>query len=263
MSLNAPLTILKRIMDEAKLSLPENVWWRLHSMLHSIKFNKLKKVEFGNLRRLTPFSKQGFDRGLPIDRYYIEQFLSENALDIRGHVLEIGDDYYTRKFGGKRVKKIDVLHFVECNPKASIVADLTCAENIPSNTFDCIIFTQTLQMIFDTKKALYTLHRILKPSGILLATTHGISKIFRREGVDYWGEYWRFTTQSLQHLFREVFPTPNISIRSYGNVLTAIAFLEALASEELQKLELDYLDPDYEILLTIRAIKPNGGFITK
>ena len=105
---------------------------------------------FGSLRRLQPISRVfGFDRGLCIDRYYIDQFLSAHASDTQGRVLEIGDGTYTRKYGGDRVTKSDVLHAVEGNPKATIVADLTSAGHIPSNTFDCIICTQTLQFIYD------------------------------------------------------------------------------------------------------------------
>src|SRR3712207_5592488 len=45
-------------------------------------------VDFGDLRRTRPLSAQwGFDRGLPIDRYYIEGFLSANAADVGGCVL--------------------------------------------------------------------------------------------------------------------------------------------------------------------------------
>src|ERR1044071_606160 len=68
-------------------------------------------VGFGALRRLTPISREfGLDRGQPIDRYYVEDFLERNAADIRGRVLEVGDDRYTRKFGGGRVSRSDVLH---------------------------------------------------------------------------------------------------------------------------------------------------------
>src|SRR5215813_4804398 len=95
-------------------------------------------ADFGSMRRLTPVSRvYGFDRGFPIDRYYIEGFLSDYSADILGHVLEIGDNTYTRKFGGDRVTRSDVLHAIEGNPKATMVADLTCAEHIPSGTFDC------------------------------------------------------------------------------------------------------------------------------
>ncbi|MGH7835051.1 MAG: class I SAM-dependent methyltransferase, partial [Candidatus Binatia bacterium] len=147
--------------------------------------------------RVTPVSRHfGMDRGLPIDRYYIERFLSEHRAEIRGRVLEIGDDFYTQKFGGGRVSKADVLHVTEDNPRATLIVDLTCADSIPSNTFDCIICTQTLQMIYDFRAALGHVHRILKPGGVVLMTSHGNSKIGRREGVDHGGEYRRITAQS-------------------------------------------------------------------
>src|SRR5262249_50617631 len=107
-------------------------------------------VRFGSLRRTAPISRAfGKDRGLPIDRYYIEQFLAAKAADIRGHVLEVGYDIYTHKFGGDRITRSDVLHVTQGNPKATIVADLTCADHIRPDTFDCIILTQTLQFIYD------------------------------------------------------------------------------------------------------------------
>ena len=71
------------------------------------------RVRFGDLHRLTPISQCfGFDRGLPVDRYYIERFLARHASEIVGRVLEIGDDTYTRRFGGSRVSRSDVLTFI-------------------------------------------------------------------------------------------------------------------------------------------------------
>lgn len=213
-------------------------------------------INFGSLRRVRPVSpKFGWDRGLPIDRYYIEKFLSNYSSDIKGQVLEVGDNYYTKKFGDDRVTKSDILHVVKGNPKATIVADLTKADNIYSNSFDCIILTQTLQMIYDVDSALKQLHRILKSDGMLLVTTHGISKICRREGRDDWGEYWHFTSQSILNLFLKYFLAENVKIEVYGNVLSAISFLQGLASHELSKDELDYLDPDYEVIISIEAKK--------
>jgi SAM-dependent methyltransferase len=213
-------------------------------------------VSFGNLRRVKPISndKFGWDRGLPIDRYYIEQFLSAHSSDISGRVLEIADNEYTLRFGGNRITKSDVLHAVEGNPEATIVADLTHADQIPSETFDCIIITQTLQLIYDVRAALRHLHRILKTGGVILATFPGISQIPRYD-MDNWGDYWRFTNLSARLLFEETFGRDNVYVEAYGNVLTAIAFLHGLATKELEKEEFDYRDPDYEVVITVRAIK--------
>lgn len=212
-------------------------------------------VEFGSLRRITPVSQSfGLDRGLCIDRYYIEHFLEQCSGDIQGVVLEVGDDVYTLRFGATQVTKSDVLHVNEDNARATIIADLTQADQIPSDTYDCIVFTQTLQFIYDVRKAIDTLYRILKPNGVLLATCSGINRISRYD-MDRWGEYWRVTTLSASRLFEEVFPPSNVTVQGYGNVLAAVAFLHGLAATELRQEELDYCDPDYEILISVRAVK--------
>lgn len=212
-------------------------------------------VCFGSLRRLKPVSTDyGNSRGLEIDRYYIEKFLAEFSSDIRGHVLEIKHNAYTVRYGGDRVTKSDVLHPVEGNPDATIIADLTKADHLPSNTFDAIIFTQTLQVIYDIRTVITTLHRLLKPGGVLLATASGMAKL-SLEDFDKWGEYWRFTSLSARLLFEEAFGAGNVTVRSYGNVLSAVSFLEGLAVEDLKKKELDAMDRAYEVLIAVRAVK--------
>jgi SAM-dependent methyltransferase len=218
------------------------------------------QVRFGSLRRLHPIGEVfGVKRGQSvdrcIDRYYITAFLAHHAADIHGHVLEIADNTYTRRFGGSRVQSADVLHAVPGNPTATIVADLTSATDVPSGRFDCIILTQTLQYIYDLHAALRTVHRLLKPGGVVLATVPGISQTSRYD-AEQWGEFWRFTTLSARRLFGEVFPDYATTVQGYGNVLVALAFLYGLLSEELRREELDYHDPDYELLITIRAQKP-------
>ncbi len=219
----------------------------------------LGSVDFGSLRRLRPVGRKlGRDRGLPIDRYYIERFLAANAGTIRGRVLEIGDDRYTRKFGGDRVVQSDVLNVHPDNPRATIVADLTRADQIPSGRFDCIILTQTLPFIYDIHAAVTTLHRILAPGGIVLATVGGITQT-SRSATDRWDYYWGFTTLSARLLFQEAFSAANVRVDSFGNVLATTAFLHGLAAEELRPAELDYRDPDYEFLITIKAVKSSHG----
>jgi len=212
-------------------------------------------VDLGKLDRVYPISSLfGCDRGQPIDRHYIENFLLRHERDICGSVMEIGDDTYTRRFGGDQVTRCDILHAVEGNPSATIVADLAQADDIPSATFDCILLTQTLQFIYDLPAAVDHLHRIMKPEGVLLATFPGISQISRYD-MDRWGDFWRFTTLSAQHLFEEKFSAENVEVQTYGNVLTAVALLHGLSVEELKPESFKYQDPDYQVLITVRAKK--------
>src|ERR671938_382497 len=130
-------------------------------------------LKFGSLARVNPISRQfGYDRGHPIDRFYMEDFLLAHSDDIHGRVLEIADNEYTKQYGGERVTQSDVLH-VKGSPQATIVADLTSAANVPSDSFDCMILTQTLQYIYDLHAAIATIHRLLKPGGVVLATFPG------------------------------------------------------------------------------------------
>lgn len=218
-----------------------------------------KPVNLGDLRRVTPVSRvHGTDRGSPVDRYYIERFLSANASDVKGRVLEFDDDAYTRRFGGERVTTADVLHVEPGYPGATIAADLADAAHLPGETFDCVICTQTLMYIYEVRAAILTLHRILKPGGVVLATFPGISQISRYD-MDRWGEFWRFTILSARRLFSEAFPPENVSADAHGNVLSAAAFLYGLSAEELRPDELDHQDPDYEVLITVRARKPEDA----
>lgn len=216
-------------------------------------------VDLGDLRRVSPISRSfGFDRGKCVDRYYIEKFLSRHASDVRGRVLEIGDDRYTRIFGGDRVLRSDVLHAVEGNPRATIVADLATGDGLADGIFDCVIFTQTLPFIFDFRSALRHLYRILAEGGVVLATFPGISQISRYD-ADRWGDYWRFTSLSARRLFAEVFPPEAVEVETFGNVLAAVALLHGLAVEDVTPGELEHRDPDYEVIIAVRAVKPQGA----
>lgn len=215
---------------------------------------KVGKLKFGDLRRVTPISRHfGYDRGGPADRYYIENFLKQNAADIKGRVLEIKDDTYASTFGGNNISKIDILDIDKDNSKANIIADLANAENVPSDTYDCIILTQTLLLIYDVKAAIAHAHRILKPGGVLLVTVPGITQMDYRFLGNIW--YWSFTEASSKRLFQEVFPAQQVTVNKHGNVLVATSLLYGLSAKELTREELDFTDPDYQVIVTIRATK--------
>lgn len=212
-------------------------------------------VRFVSLSRLRPIGAAfGTERGSPVDRHYIEAFLQAHASDVRGAVLEIGTDTYTRRYGGGKVQRSDVLHVAENRPPVTIVADLTDGAGIPTDAYDCVILTQTLLAIYDAPAAIRTVHRILKPGGVVLATVPGITQISRYD-MERWGHYWSFTTRSLRRLFESVFPAEGVEVASHGNVAASVAFLHGLSSGELSSKVLGHNDPDYQLLITVRAVK--------
>lgn len=249
---------IKYILKEtARKILPKPVLNHLKGQLRSSGYYPpVGSVRFGDLRRVSPVTESQSLRGLAVDRYFIEKFLSSNAEDIYGRVMEIKDNYYTRKFGMERVTESDILNYMEgINPESTIIADLASAPHIPSDTFDCIIFTQTLQYIYDSNCALETLYRILKPGGVLLTTVPAISHTPGLKSDMYW--YWNFTSTAADRLFKEFFPPDKVEVQSYGNILAALCFLHGIASEELTEEELDHYDPNFEVIISIKSQKPS------
>lgn len=211
-------------------------------------------VRFGSFRRLTPISPIfAIDRGLPIERYYIEQFLGVWREDVRGVAMEFGDTFYLDKFGDDRVTKKEIFSYVEAEG-ATVVGDLTGADPLDAPPMDCIVCTQTIQMIYDIELSVRRLCDMLKPGGVLLLTTHGTSKIGRHLDTDGWAEYWHLTQQAVQTMFERNFDG-SFEIEAYGNVLAATCALHGLASEELTPEELDYKDRDFDVIIGVRAVR--------
>jgi 2-polyprenyl-3-methyl-5-hydroxy-6-metoxy-1,4-benzoquinol methylase len=197
----------------------------------------------------------GGKRGTVIDRYYIEHFLAEHALDVHGRVLEFGSDVYARKYGSDRVQRIDVLDLGVENPHATIVADLNHGDELPAGAFDCIICTQVLLLVYDLRAAIASLHRMLKPGGVLLLTSPGIQKISRGD-MEIGGDFWRFTPLAINKLLEEAFPSDRIKIETFGNALTASGFLHGLAVEDIQPMDMDTRDSRFPVSICARAVKP-------
>jgi SAM-dependent methyltransferase len=215
------------------------------------------QVRFGDLRRTTPIGTDfGYRRGGPVDRHYIEHFLNTHRADICGRVLEIGDDSYTRRFGGDRVVQADVLHVDPEAPGVTFVGDLADGGFLPSDTFDCVVLTQTLHLVYDFAAALRTLERILRPGGVLLMTVPGISNVDGGE----WGRTWHysFTQHSVAQMCGDCF-TGAATVASYGNILAAIAFLHGLGVDELTPDELDYQHIEYSLIHGVRVAKAAPG----
>jgi SAM-dependent methyltransferase len=205
----------------------------------------------GDFDRTSPISQDfGFDRGTPVDRYYIEAFLATYSRDIRGRALEVGDASYCRKFGTGIVRQ-DVLHVAADSPEATIVGDLSVPGTLPEGAFDCLVITQTLHFIYDMHAAVVEMHRALKPGGVLLLTCPGISQVDRGEWGATW--FWSITRPAAERMFADVFGAANVAVEARGNVYAAVCFLEGLALEEVDTAKLKVLDASYPLIVTVRA----------
>lgn len=194
----------------------------------------------------------GEDVGTPIDRRFIEEFLARHASAIHGVVLEIGDRAYTRRFGSS-VTRSDVLT-AQGGAEGEIVADLSCAPEIPDATYDCIILTQTLHYITKMEDAVSEIHRTLKPGGVLLVTVPGVSQISTWD-MERWGDRWRLTDLALSELLGARFHADALEVESFGNAASAVAFLQGIPAERVPARVLQTKNPEYPILVAAAARK--------
>jgi SAM-dependent methyltransferase len=258
--LRSHITELERVRHEV-VSLRASKSWLFTAPLRAV-YEMLTNVPQGNMthraddqRRRPARDVWGVDRGLPIDRYYIDRFLTAHRADIRGVTLEIKDDGYTRRLGGSTVTDAQVLDIDPSNPLATIVADLTRAESIDSDRFDCFILTQTLHVIYDMHAALSHALRLLKPGGVLFCTIPAVSRVnYENGGLDS-GDYWRLTGAAVWRLFEAQTRVASLSVESYGNVRVCAAFLYGMAAEEISAPDLTFNDPLFPLIHCVRATK--------
>lgn len=211
-----------------------------------------RPVVLGSLGSTRPLSSQfGYDRGTPVDRWYIERFLDAHRSDITGRVLEVKDSGYTDRFGHD-VSEASVLDIDASNERATHVADLAAADNLAGEAFDCFLLSQTLQFVFDLDAALGHARRLLSPGGVALITVPTVSPVCDPPLTDY----WRFTPGALSRLLEGRFGGGEVTVEAHGNVLAQIAFLAGLAAEELTEDELADDDTAFPLVVCARAARP-------
>lgn len=225
-------------------------------MLSSIKkylFRKRNPVVISDIDRLEPLNRNfGFERGTPVDRYYIEKFLNEKRNLIRGNVLEISENTYTEKFGSN-VSTSSILTFDKNAVFPAIFGDLTDRTTLPLQKFDCFIATQTLNFIKDIETTVENSNFLLSPGGVFLGTVASLTQISKFD-YDRWGDYWRFTDMGLKTLLEKHFS--KVKVYPKGNFAAARCLLDGLAVEDLKSKDfLDIVDVDYSILIAFEAYK--------
>jgi hypothetical protein len=193
----------------------------------------------------------GFDRGLPVDRLYVERFMRSNADDIRGHVLEIQGPRYGVTLGGEKVAAVTIVDIDHTNPEATLIADLCVPGSLAGHGFDCEIVTQTLQFLPDLSVALENLWTALAPGGVLLVTVPAVSRV-----APEFADFWRFTPQGLEQLLRSSLPeSARIEIAGYGNVVAGVAFLLGLSVQNVGDKRLFPDDPAFPLVSCARVVR--------
>ncbi len=221
---------------------------------------KFHPIIWGDLGRVKPVSTIfGLDRGAPIDRYYIEDYLKKNSQYITGRAVEVGETTYLEKYGDPRVEKITFI-YSESNQKSDkngsiLIANFLKKETIPQGYADCLVATQVFNVIYEIKTVFINIRRMLKENGMLIATLPGICQLSRYD-ADRWGDYWRFTPQGVSKLLEEVFGKGKFSICAYGNAMAACCQIQGVAVEDLPDSSLlDEQDQDFPVIIGFTAWK--------
>ena len=217
--------------------------------------NGVSSVDGGDVLRLTPISSfWGFDRGTPLDRYYIETFLGYHRSDIVGFVLEVKDAGYTKRFGSD-VTRSDIIDVDPANPFATVRGDLSSPRHLPTDVYDCFICTQTLHLVSDLKEAVLSAWRLLKPGGVFLGTFPTMSRVSDETVCGGPPDNWRLTPPAVDNLFCEVFLNGDVTVEAFGNVKSCGGFLLGLAAEDLSATDLAFVDPQFPLIAAVRAVK--------
>jgi hypothetical protein len=212
-----------------------------------------RRPRWGNLRRKQPFSAHyGFDRGLPVDRRYIERFLARMRDRIRGDVLEVRAAEYTRRFGSAGLTS-HVIDIDPANAAAAVIGDLCEPGMLAADAYDCVILTQTLQFLAAPDLALINLWGSLRRGGTILITVPCAARIDHESPE---ADYWRFTPAGLRRLIERHCDGAVIEVEAGGNLTTALAALLGLAIEDLREEDLAADDPVFPIIASAAITKP-------
>ena len=207
---------------------------------------------WGNIRRRAPFSTDfALERGLPIDRHYIAEFVGTHARDVHGDVMEMSRSTYTSAYGSA-VSSVTIVDIDRTNDQATHYCDLCEPASLPGSAFDCIVLTQTIQYLADLDVAVENLWQSLRPGGVLLLTAPALAC-----DDPVGGDFWRFTPAGLLLALGDRLPAEAaITVTGYGNAAEAAAQILAAAVEDVGAKYLAAHDPGYPVIVGARVAKP-------
>jgi SAM-dependent methyltransferase len=120
------------------------------------------------------------------------------------------------------------------------------ALSAPSADYDCVLSSQVLEHVESPQTYLAECHRVLKPGGCLILSTHGL---FEDHACPY--DYWRWTVYGLQRLVAEA----GFAVERVKKLTTGPRAAVFFAERERQRLEFDRIRPYSRRGVYSRALK--------
>lgn len=216
-------------------------------------------------RRLRPL-RDGQSDGLSTIRYYWTDFLLRHRAEVRGRALEIGETSTIRLFGGDAVTAPEALDLAAHSPEVKVVADLSRADDVAPDQYDCFVNQFTTCVIYDIRAALYHALRLVKPGGTLLINFWCVDYYLHRgldmgTGAPLYMYHWFTPIQVHDLLQRLALTEKDYTLTVYGNLLTRLAFLLNIPARDFTPAELDHQDPGQPLLICVSIRKPNAWHV--
>ena len=169
-----------------------------------------------------PLSATGYAVRAPLARWLASE--ARRAAEDLGpyRLLDVGcGEMPYRPIFALHASEIVGLDTVE-NPRATLKGPIE-AIPAPDASFDLVLCAQVLEHVDDPAQGVAELHRVVRPGGRVLLSTHG-TMVYHPNPVDL----WRWTGAGLERLFAANGDWESITVRAGAGTASSLAMLNAL-----------------------------------
>ena len=209
---------------------------------------KINTIDWGDLKRRFPLCNLfGFTRGIPIDRYYLDKFISEIRPQVTGTVLEVGGLLQNRElYQFSQATEYHTLD-IAANPGVTQIGDVHDLAMFKPNSLDAVVIFNVLEHCHNPWIVVKNIYIWLKEGGKCFCMVPSAQRLH-----DFPGDYWRPLPDGMQQLFQD-FRQRKLYV--YGNPMTVIASFMGISAQELSHEELNDFHPDYPVTTCMVARK--------